>query len=129
MTIWISKYSKFSCKKRILVILNISIYRYCTRHSLFVTYSQCSVSIPIRIIAFPTSGKMSRKRKLSNIKERCRICLVDHACMTNLFDEVIQSRLTDLSKCTSINVCLYTTFLTLIICFFYSIIEYFFFLD
>lgn len=53
---------------------------------------------------------MSRKRKLSNIKERCRICLVDHACMTNLFDEVIQSRLTDLSKCTSINVCLYHFF-------------------
>ncbi|OAD52323.1 Zinc finger protein 26 [Eufriesea mexicana] len=47
---------------------------------------------------------MSRKRKLSNIKERCRICLVDHTCMTNLFDEVLQPKVNDLSKCTSINI-------------------------
>ena len=50
---------------------------------------------------------MSRKRKLSHIKERCRICLVEHGCMTNLFDEVLQSKLHDLTKCTSVNVCLY----------------------
>lgn len=47
---------------------------------------------------------MSRKRKLSTIKERCRICLIDHGCMKNLFDEVLQSKLNDLSKCTSINI-------------------------
>ncbi|XP_076749851.1 uncharacterized protein LOC143422809 isoform X2 [Xylocopa sonorina] len=47
---------------------------------------------------------MSRKRKLPNIKERCRICLVDNECTTNLFDEVLQSKLSNLSKCTSINI-------------------------
>lgn len=47
---------------------------------------------------------MSRKRKLSHIKERCRICLVEHGCMTNLFDEVLQSKLHDLTKCTSVNI-------------------------
>lgn len=69
---------------------------------------------------------MSRKRKLSNIKERCRICLVDNGCMSDLFDEVLQSKLNDLTKCTSINVCLhyflfnsYSKFYT----FFYCITE------
>ncbi|XP_053973027.1 uncharacterized protein LOC128873430 isoform X1 [Hylaeus volcanicus] len=47
---------------------------------------------------------MPRKRKLSNIKERCRICLVDNGSMSNLFDEVLQSKLNDLTKCTSINI-------------------------
>ncbi|KOC67556.1 Zinc finger protein 26 [Habropoda laboriosa] len=47
---------------------------------------------------------MSRKRKLPNVKERCRICLIDNGCMTNLFDERVQSKVNDLSKCTSINV-------------------------
>ncbi|XP_076249438.1 uncharacterized protein LOC143188848 [Calliopsis andreniformis] len=47
---------------------------------------------------------MSRKRKLSNIKERCRICLVDDGCMSDLFSEHLQSKLNDLAKCTSINI-------------------------
>ncbi|XP_043528084.1 uncharacterized protein LOC122538235 isoform X2 [Frieseomelitta varia] len=47
---------------------------------------------------------MPRKRKLPHIKERCRICLVEHGCMTNLFDEVLQSKLHDLTKCTSVNI-------------------------
>ncbi|XP_012153870.1 uncharacterized protein LOC100877465 isoform X2 [Megachile rotundata] len=47
---------------------------------------------------------MPRKRKLSNVKERCRICLVEHGCMSNLFDEFVQSKVNDLSKCTSINI-------------------------
>ena len=47
---------------------------------------------------------MSRKRKLLSISERCRICLVEHGCMSNLFDESVQSKLDDLSKCTSINI-------------------------
>lgn len=55
---------------------------------------------------------MSRKRKLSDIKERCRICLVDDGCTSDLFSEDLQSGLNDLAKCTSINVrCLhYPTF-------------------
>ncbi|XP_031828744.2 uncharacterized protein LOC116425320 isoform X1 [Nomia melanderi] len=48
--------------------------------------------------------KMTRKRKLSNVKERCRICLVDHGCMSDLFDEVLRPKLNDLTKCTSIDI-------------------------
>ncbi|XP_076630839.1 uncharacterized protein LOC143346549 isoform X2 [Colletes latitarsis] len=48
--------------------------------------------------------KMPRKRKLSNIRERCRICLVDNGCMRNLFNEVLESKLNNLTKCTSINI-------------------------
>ncbi|XP_076645977.1 uncharacterized protein LOC143355225 isoform X2 [Halictus rubicundus] len=47
---------------------------------------------------------MSRKRKLSNEKERCRICLVDHGCMTDLLDEGLRPKLDDLVKCTSIDI-------------------------
>ncbi|CAK9806909.1 Zinc finger protein 26 [Anthophora quadrimaculata] len=47
---------------------------------------------------------MSRKRKLSNVKERCRICLVDNGCMTDVFEERVQSKVNDLSKCTSIHI-------------------------
>ncbi|XP_078036251.1 uncharacterized protein LOC144469647 isoform X3 [Augochlora pura] len=47
---------------------------------------------------------MSRKRKLSNEKERCRICLVDDGCMSDLFNEVLLPKLNDLIKCTSIHI-------------------------
>ncbi|KZC08471.1 PREDICTED: uncharacterized protein LOC107186661 [Dufourea novaeangliae] len=47
---------------------------------------------------------MSRKRKLSNLKERCRICLVDDGCMSVLFDEVLRPKVNDLIKCTSIDI-------------------------
>ncbi|XP_033332295.2 uncharacterized protein LOC117223850 isoform X1 [Megalopta genalis] len=47
---------------------------------------------------------MSRKRKLSNERKRCRICLVDDGCMSDLFNEVIRPKLNDLIKCTSIHI-------------------------
>ncbi|XP_015174514.1 PREDICTED: MATH and LRR domain-containing protein PFE0570w-like [Polistes dominula] len=47
---------------------------------------------------------MLRKRKLSNLHRRCRICLEDHDCMSNLFDDGLQSQIKDLSKCTSIDI-------------------------
>ncbi|KAG7197903.1 hypothetical protein KM043_016145 [Ampulex compressa] len=47
---------------------------------------------------------MPRKRKLSNVVERCRICLADHGCMSNLQDEPLQSKIKDLTDCTSIDI-------------------------
>jgi len=36
--------------------------------------------------------------------ERCRICLVDQGCMTNLQDERLEAKLKDLIRCTHIDV-------------------------
>lgn len=47
---------------------------------------------------------MPRKRKLSNLLSRCRICLAEDGCMSNLFDDELQLQIKDLSKCTSIDI-------------------------
>ena len=47
---------------------------------------------------------MLRKRKLSNVNKRCRICLVDDGCMSDLFVGNLHLKLNDLAKCTSINI-------------------------
>ncbi|XP_076290062.1 uncharacterized protein LOC143213762 [Lasioglossum baleicum] len=47
---------------------------------------------------------MSRKRKLSDKKERCRICLVDSGCMIDIHHEGLRTKLNDLVKCTSIDI-------------------------
>ncbi|KAI4482066.1 hypothetical protein M0804_009085 [Polistes exclamans] len=47
---------------------------------------------------------MLRKRKLSNLHRRCRFCLEEHDCMSNLFDDGLQLQIKDLSKCTSIDI-------------------------
>ncbi|XP_029663442.1 uncharacterized protein LOC115235661 isoform X1 [Formica exsecta] len=39
-----------------------------------------------------------------NMAERCRICLVDHGCMTDINEENVESKLKDLAKCTCIDV-------------------------
>ncbi|KAL6435921.1 hypothetical protein ACFW04_005641 [Cataglyphis niger] len=44
---------------------------------------------------------MSRK---SNMAERCRICLADRGCMTDIHDDSVESKLKDLAKCTCIDV-------------------------
>ncbi|KMQ90881.1 zinc finger protein 26 [Lasius niger] len=36
--------------------------------------------------------------------ERCRICLIDHGCMTDIHDESVEAKLKDLTKCTCIDV-------------------------
>ncbi|XP_011269872.1 uncharacterized protein LOC105259563 isoform X2 [Camponotus floridanus] len=40
----------------------------------------------------------------SNMAERCRICLSDHGCMTDMHDEIVEAKLKDLTKCTCIDV-------------------------
>ncbi|XP_035733897.1 zinc finger protein 836-like [Vespa mandarinia] len=47
---------------------------------------------------------MPRKRKLPNLHSRCRICLTENGCMSNLFDDKLQFQINDLSKCTSIDI-------------------------
>lgn len=47
---------------------------------------------------------MPRKRKLPNLHSRCRICLAENGCMSNLFNDKLQLQIKDLSKCTSIDV-------------------------
>ncbi|XP_012536364.1 uncharacterized protein LOC105836695 [Monomorium pharaonis] len=48
---------------------------------------------------------MSGKHEPSlNMTERCRICLVDHGCMTSLQNERLENKLKDLTKCTCIDV-------------------------
>lgn len=36
--------------------------------------------------------------------ERCRLCLIDHGCMTSLQDERLETQLKDLTKCTCIDI-------------------------
>ncbi|KAF7409527.1 hypothetical protein HZH68_003908 [Vespula germanica] len=47
---------------------------------------------------------MPRKRKLPNLHSRCRICLAENGCMSNLFNDKLQLQIKDLSKCTSIDI-------------------------
>ncbi|KAK2581804.1 hypothetical protein KPH14_002277 [Odynerus spinipes] len=47
---------------------------------------------------------MPRKRKLLNLHSRCRICLSENGCMSNLFEDELQLQIKDLSKCTSIDI-------------------------
>ncbi|KAI4504601.1 hypothetical protein M0802_000151 [Mischocyttarus mexicanus] len=47
---------------------------------------------------------MPKKRKLSNLHKRCRFCLNENDCMSNLFDESLQLQIKDFSKCTSIDI-------------------------
>ncbi|XP_011335896.1 zinc finger Y-chromosomal protein 2 isoform X2 [Ooceraea biroi] len=41
---------------------------------------------------------------MQNMAERCRICLVNHGCMTSMHDEHVESKLKDLTKCTCIDI-------------------------
>ncbi|XP_012279795.1 uncharacterized protein LOC105699417 isoform X2 [Orussus abietinus] len=47
---------------------------------------------------------MSKKRKIPNINEKCRVCLTDEGCMSNLFTELLDLKIKDLTKCTSIDI-------------------------
>ncbi|XP_011495585.1 PREDICTED: uncharacterized protein LOC105360389 [Ceratosolen solmsi marchali] len=47
---------------------------------------------------------MPRKRKLSDLSDRCRLCLVRDACMSQLFTDWIRPKLEDLEKCSAIKV-------------------------
>ncbi|KAG5310090.1 ZN555 protein, partial [Acromyrmex insinuator] len=47
---------------------------------------------------------MSTKQEVPNMAERCRICLVDQGCMTNLQDERLEAKLKDLIRCTRIDI-------------------------
>ncbi|KAL0106890.1 hypothetical protein PUN28_015429 [Cardiocondyla obscurior] len=47
---------------------------------------------------------MSADRESSNLTERCRICLVDHGCMTSLQSNRVEIKLKDLIKCTCIDI-------------------------
>jgi hypothetical protein len=47
---------------------------------------------------------MPRKRKLSDLSDRCRLCLARDACMSQLFTDWIRPKLEDLEKCSSIQV-------------------------
>lgn len=49
-------------------------------------------------------GKMPRKRKLLNLRERCRLCLTENGEMRDLFTEPYCLKLKDLSDCTSIEI-------------------------
>ncbi|XP_008209270.1 uncharacterized protein LOC100678424 isoform X2 [Nasonia vitripennis] len=47
---------------------------------------------------------MSRKRKLSNLADRCRFCLARDVCMNDLFVDWLKPKLHDLEKCSSVEV-------------------------
>ncbi|XP_051155565.1 uncharacterized protein LOC127278078 [Leptopilina boulardi] len=47
---------------------------------------------------------MPRKRKLLNLRERCRLCLTENGEMRDLFTEPYCLKLKDLSDCTSIEI-------------------------
>lgn len=49
---------------------------------------------------------MASERKLVNVTECCRLCLVDNGFMISLHDELVESKLKDLTKCTCIDVSL-----------------------
>ncbi|KAL6256894.1 hypothetical protein P5V15_011829 [Pogonomyrmex californicus] len=47
---------------------------------------------------------MSSRYGPPNMAERCRICLIDHGCMTSLNNERVEAKLKDLTKCTCIDI-------------------------
>jgi len=55
-----------------------------------------------------TVGTMSSKHERPNMAGRCRICLIDHGCMTSLQNECVEAKLKDLTKCTCIDVSLFS---------------------
>lgn len=53
----------------------------------------------------PVIGEaMSGKPESSSMTERCRICLINHGCMTSLQSDRVEAKLKDLTKCTCIDI-------------------------
>ncbi|XP_015599982.1 uncharacterized protein LOC107269979 isoform X2 [Cephus cinctus] len=50
------------------------------------------------------SANMPKKRKILNVDDKCRICLSEQGCMSDIFAESIQPQLEDLTKCTSVDI-------------------------
>ncbi|XP_012224806.1 uncharacterized protein [Linepithema humile] len=47
---------------------------------------------------------MASERELLNVAERCRLCLLDNGFMISLHDELVETKLKDLTKCTCIDI-------------------------
>lgn len=54
---------------------------------------------------------MASEREVLSVTERCRLCLLDNGFMISLHDELVESKLKDLTKCTCIDVSLNNTVL------------------
>ncbi|XP_012264593.2 uncharacterized protein LOC105690967 [Athalia rosae] len=45
---------------------------------------------------------MSKKERILDLKTKCRLCLADEGYMSYLFDDVLQQKLDNITKCTSV---------------------------